>query len=82
MAHHVCLLWKKGNFALAFHEQTKKPNSGKKLNFDVYRCANCSGFVDVFWSAAEFAHGMQGLYNFKVLPWPLKAKREPSEKLA
>jgi hypothetical protein len=69
----------KGNFALAFHEQKKKPNSGKKLNFDVYRCANCAGFVHVFWSAAEFAHGMHGLYNFNVLPWPLNAKREPSE---
>jgi hypothetical protein len=44
----------KGNFALAFHEVKKKPNSDKRLNFDVYTCTNCAGFVHVLWSAGEF----------------------------
>jgi hypothetical protein len=70
----------KGNFSLAFHGEKKKPNSAKRLNFDVYKCENCTGFVHVFWSAREFGHGFgRGLYSFKVLPWPIDAKPEPSE---
>jgi hypothetical protein len=68
----------KGNFTLAFHEEKRKPNSSKKLNFDVYKCGNCAGFVHVMWSAGEFNFG-NGLYNFRVLPWPLASKPEPSE---
>jgi hypothetical protein len=67
----------KGNFALAYHAEKKKPNSDKKLNFDLYQCKNCMGFVHVFWSAGE-GFG-RGLYSMKILPWPLDAKREPSE---
>lgn len=69
----------KGNFALAHHEEKKKPNSAKKLNFDLYRCHNCAGFVQVLWSAAEFTAGMHGLHDYRVLPWPLSGKPEPSE---
>lgn len=65
----------RGNFALASHGEKKKPNSNKRLNFDVYQCNNCMAFVHVLWSAGEFG----SLYNFKVLPWPLNAKPEPSE---
>lgn len=60
----------KGNFELVFHAEKKKPNSRKKLNFDVYKCGNCAGFVHVFWSASEHP-GSQGLHSYKVLPWPL-----------
>jgi hypothetical protein len=28
----------KGNFKLAFHDGKKKPNSDKRLNFEVYKC--------------------------------------------
>lgn len=69
----------KGNFSLAFHGEKSKPNSDKKLNFDVYQCRNCMGYVHVFWSAGEFASMRGGLYAYKVLPWPLAAKPEPSE---
>jgi hypothetical protein len=68
----------KGNFALAYHGEKRKPNSDKRLNVDVYQCKNCMGFVHVFWSASEFAF-MRGLYNFEILPWPLNTKPEPSE---
>jgi hypothetical protein len=68
----------KGNFTLAFHGEKKKPTSEKKLNFDVYKCSNCAGFVHVLWSASEHGFG-RGLYGMKVLPWPLDAKPEPSE---
>ena len=68
----------RGNFALAYHGEKRKPNSGKLLNFDLYQCGNCMGFVHVFWSAGEHNFG-RGLYNFKVLPWPLNDKPEPSE---
>jgi hypothetical protein len=67
----------KGNFGLAYHAEKKKPNSNKKLNFDLYQCRNCMGFVQVFWSAGE-GFGA-GLYGMRTLPWPLDAKREPSE---
>jgi len=69
----------KGNFSLSNHAQKKKPNSSKCLNFDLYMCHNCSGYVQVLWSAGEFASGMHGLYNFKVQPWPVSGKPEPSE---
>jgi hypothetical protein len=68
-----------GNFSLAYHGEKKKPNSGKRLNFDVYQCNNCIGFVHVFWSAGEFAGFERGLYSFRVLPWPLDSKPEASE---
>lgn len=44
----------KGNFILAFHGEKKKPNSTKKLNFDLYKCMNCMGYVQILWSAQEF----------------------------
>src|ERR1700692_2265076 len=69
----------KGHFKLAFHGEKKKPNSDKRLNFDVYQCLNCMGYVQVLWSAARHASMGHGLYDFKVLPWPLDAKPEPSE---
>ena len=68
----------KGNFAPAFHGEKKNPNSDKRLNFDVYKCANCSGFVHVLWSAREHSFS-RSLHDFQVLPWPLKSKPEPSE---
>jgi hypothetical protein len=70
----------KGNFSLAFHEEKKNPDSDKRLNFDVYQCRNCMGYVHVLWSASKhnYGHG-RGLYDYHVLPWPLKAKPEPSE---
>ena len=69
----------KGNFSLAFHGEKNKPNSKKRLNFDVYQCRNCMGFLHVFWSAGEFSYPGHGLYHYHVLPWPLRAKPEPSE---
>ncbi len=62
----------KGNFDLAYHAEKKKPNSDKVLNFDTYKCGNCSGYVMVFWSASEGSYGSnRGLHDFRVLPWPL-----------
>jgi Domain of unknown function (DUF4145) len=69
----------KGKFSLAYHVEKKNPNSDKCLNFDLYQCHNCMGYVHVLWSAGE--HGSlfgHGLYDFQVLPWPLNAKPEPS----
>lgn len=68
----------KGNFERAFHEHKQKPNSSKRLNFDVYKCKNCMGFVHVLWSAGEFSSGLRGLHAFKILPWAI-GKVEPSE---
>lgn len=68
----------KGNFGRAYRGVKQKANSDKCLNFDLYQCLNCMGYAHVLWSASEHSFG-RGLYNFKVLPWPLDAKPEPSE---
>ncbi len=65
----------KGNFGLAQHFDKKKANSSKSLNFDLYQCRNCMGFLHVLWSANEFG---SGIYDFRVLPWPT-GKPAPSE---
>lgn len=68
----------RGNFKRAFHAEKSKPNSSKRLNFDVYQCTNCNGYVHVLWSAAEFASGFHGLHAYRILPWPIE-KPEASE---
>jgi len=68
----------KGNFTLAFHGEKKNPSSEKRLNFDVYKCGNCAGYVHVLWAASGHGFG-SSLYGFRTLPWPLDAKPEPSE---
>lgn len=67
----------KGNFGLAYRAEKKKANGNKVLNFDLYQCHNCMGFVHVLWSRAEY--GARALYDFQVLPYPLKEKPEASE---
>jgi hypothetical protein len=69
----------RGHFKCAFHGEKKKPNTNKRLNFDVYQCENCAGFVHVLWSASGHGYGMNSLYSYKVMPWPLTGKPEPSE---
>jgi hypothetical protein len=65
-----------GNFSREHHAEKKKPNSSKVLNFDTYKCGNCSGYVMVFWSASE--HGSsRGLHDYHVLPWPLSFQDAP-----
>ena len=64
----------RGNFGIVSHFEKKKPNDEKKkLNFDTYKCGNCSGFVMVLWSAGDRLH------DFRVLPWPLKLSKAPEE---
>jgi hypothetical protein len=72
----------KGNFQRAFHAEKKKPNSDKKLNFDVYKCNNCAGYVHVLWSASEGAFLDRGIHSYYVLPWPISKKPTPSENLS
>lgn len=67
----------KGNFKLAHHAEKKKPNSTKVLNFDLYQCHNCTGFVQVLWSTGNDFGG--GLYAMRFQPWPLDSKRVPSD---
>jgi Domain of unknown function (DUF4145) len=69
----------RGNFERVYHGEKKKPNAPKKLNFDVYVCGNCTGLVHVMWSTGESAFERGGLYDYKVLPWPLLGKLKPSD---
>lgn len=66
-----------GNFELAYHAQKKKPNSQKRLNFDVYKCGNCAAFIHVFWSASEHSRGHSGIHDYLVLPPPLGIAEPP-----
>ncbi|MFW8602513.1 DUF4145 domain-containing protein [Desulfobacterota bacterium M19] len=56
----------RGNFETVHHEEKKKPNGSKVLNFDTLKCGSCASFVMVFWSVGR------GLHSYRVLPWPLK----------
>ena len=60
-----------GNFKEAFHAEKRNPRTGKKLNFDTLECGNCKGYTMVLWS------GSFDLYDFRVLPWPMKLERFP-----
>jgi hypothetical protein len=66
-----------GNFSVVHHEEKKKPNHPKILNFDTLKCGNCAGFVMVLWSSSRV--GMDGLHDYRVLPWSLKLNRYPEE---
>jgi len=68
----------KGNFEIVFHAEKKKPNSDKKLNFDVYKCGNCAGFIHVLWSAGEYGHDYNNLHNYYVLPWVIGELEAPT----
>jgi hypothetical protein len=68
----------RGNWERVFHAEKRKPGSDKKLNFDVYKCGNCAGYAHVLWSATEGAFA-GGLHAYKVLPWPIMDKPQPSE---
>lgn len=59
-----------------FKEAKSKPNSRKRLNFEVLKCTNCAGFVHVLWSASG-SGGRHGLHDYRVLPWPLEIKEAP-----
>lgn len=61
----------KGNFKLSNRNTKQKPNSNKALYFDTLECGNCKGYVMTLWS-----HG-DGLYDYKVLPWPLGINSYP-----
>lgn len=63
-----------GNFKTVFHAEKKKSNSDKKLNFDTLECGNCKGYVMTLWSTGEHSGG---LYDYKVLPWPLRTDSFP-----
>lgn len=54
----------------------KKPNDNKIINFDTYKCGNCSGYVMVLWSVSEYG-GSQNLHDYRVLPYPLKISKAP-----
>ncbi|MCL4339456.1 DUF4145 domain-containing protein [Patescibacteria group bacterium] len=63
-----------GNFTLVHHEEKKKPNGQKVLNFDTYKCGSCAGFIMVLWSASSYSGG---LHAYRVLPWPQRTTQAP-----
>ena len=65
----------RGNWERVFHAEKVKPNGCEKLNFDVYKCGNCAGYVHVLWSASDRMAGFSGgIHAYHVLPWPLSGK--------
>jgi hypothetical protein len=69
----------KGHFSLAHHAEKKKANTNyKRLNFDLYQCHNCVGYVQVLWSSNGSPPNW-AWYDYRVLPSPLQGKPEPSQ---
>lgn len=64
----------RGNFEAVSNHEKKKPNSSKKLSFYTLACGNCKGYVMVLWSVSEYG---KDLWDYKVLPWPLKLEKFP-----
>lgn len=65
-----------GKFSFEFRAKKRKPNSSKRLNFETLKCENCAGYVMVLWSASEYG-AMNSLYEYNVLPWPLRLTEHP-----
>ena len=75
--HIICpFCMERGMFTFAFKAEKRKPNSPKILHFDTLKCTNCAGYVMVLWSGKII--GMQGIYEYKVLPYPLELTNYPS----
>jgi hypothetical protein len=66
-----------GHFERLHHIEKKHPSTGKVLNYDTMKCANCGNLTMVFWSAENSA-GPRGLHDYKTLPWPRETTRFPS----
>ena len=62
-----------GSFQIEHHAEKRKPNSGKILNFDTYKCENCAGYVMVIWSANR----SRSIHDYYVLPYPLETTKYP-----
>jgi hypothetical protein len=67
----------RGKFTIVSHVQKVEPNGTKKLNYDLATCLNCSNPSAVFWTVSEI--GGRPLHSAKQVPWPLGAKRIPSD---
>ncbi len=72
---HCPFCMEAGNFHLTHHEEKKKQNSEKKLNFDTYKCDNCSAFILIFWTSSEFG----AMHAYKMVPYPLGIPKAPEE---
>ena len=68
----------RGGFTVEHHAEKRKPNAGKRLNFDTLKCGSCGGYVLVLWSATSMPIDLQGLHNFEVLPWPQSIDEYPT----
>jgi len=67
----------KGNFSLSHREEMKKPNGDKILYFDTYKCANCAGYIMVFWTNNGEDH--HGLHAYRTVPIALHGIDDPPE---
>lgn len=76
VCHITCpFCLEQGNFAFEHRATKQKANSKKALHFDTLKCGNCAGYVMVLWSAG--ASWGDGLYGFRVLPWPMRLEKYP-----
>jgi hypothetical protein len=70
--------YERGGFTIEHHAVKRKPNAGKVLNFDTLRCGNCGGYVLALWSATSMPIDLQGIHDYRVLPWPQRLDQYPS----
>jgi hypothetical protein len=65
-----------GNFANAHHLEKQDGSKRKTLNYEILKCGNCGNYSMVFWSASRITT-MQGMHDFKMVPWAIQTTRFP-----
>jgi hypothetical protein len=61
----------RGNFQLEHRATRKHAQRDKTLYFDLYRCANCANYIQVFWSPSGGYFSGGGLHAYRTVPWRL-----------
>lgn len=63
----------RGDFSLEHHAEKQKAQSIKTLNFNTFKCGNCTNYIMVMWSASSYGE----VHGRVILPYSLKTKDYP-----
>jgi Domain of unknown function (DUF4145) len=58
----------RGNFEPVHHLERKNSTTGKKLNYDTFKCSSCGNLTMVYWSASVMG-GSHGMHDYRTVPW-------------
>jgi len=63
----------RGDFSIEHHAEKQKAQSTKILNFDTFKCGNCTNYIMIMWSSSTFGK----VHGRVMLPYSLKIKDYP-----